>query len=321
MNNKGIIIFLIILAVVVIGVIIVDFSSTRPDKQPENPYAYDVDQYEKVDPSLIHYKETKNFRLGFSESRGLAYGNQKLYVLGSRSLQVISKSGALVFEKVLDGTPTCITLGDDNKIYIGFQNYVSSYTENGEFINKWQPLEENSVITSLDVWEGELYIADAGTRKVHRFTVDGQKISDFEGKHEEDALHGFIIPSAYFDLAFNPYGDLWVVNTGNHSLENYTPDGRIREFWRQTSVVGIEGFGGCCNPAHFTFLPDGSFVTSEKGLIRVKVYKPSGEFKCVVAAPEKFVEEGHAPEVVADENGNIYALDFDKNMIRLFQPI
>ena len=76
---------------------------------------------------------------------------------------------------------------------------------------------------------------------------------------------------------------MWVVNPGMHAFENYEFDGDLRAFWENTSMK-IDGFSGCCNPAHFTFLPDGSFVTSEKGLVRVKVHKPSGELLGVVAA-------------------------------------
>jgi hypothetical protein len=104
-----------------------------------------------------------------------------------------------------------------------------------------------------------------------------------------------------------------------HSLENYTEDGNLREHWNNTSMM-TEGFSGCCNPAHFTFLPDGRFVTSEKGLVRVKTYKPSGEFDAVVAAPIKFTNEGKAPDIATDAAGNVYALDFDKKMIRVFEP-
>ncbi|MBN1820270.1 MAG: hypothetical protein JXR31_11750 [Prolixibacteraceae bacterium] len=319
MKNKGIVIFLILLTIVVVVIIVGDFTSTRPDKQGENPYEFSVDEYTKVDPDLIQYKETKNFRLVFENPEGIAYYKQKLYVLGDQRLQVISNSGNLLKEIELNDFPTSIAV-DSTYIIIGFNNYISTYSINGELIKKWDSLGENSVITSLAVWNNELFIADAGLRKVLRYTMDGQKISDFEGKHEEAALHGFIVPSGYFDLAFNTYGDLWVVNPGNHSLENYSLDGSMREFW-QASSVQIDGFSGCCNPAQFTFLPDGSFVTSEKGLVRIKIYKPSGEFKCVVAAPEKFTDEGYAPEVVSDENGNIYAVDFNKKMIRLFEPV
>jgi hypothetical protein len=142
-------------------------------------------------------------------------------------------------------------------------------------------------------------------------------MGEIEGKSGNDQIHGFIIPSPYFDLAFNPSGELWVVNPGKHTLENYTVDGKLRTWWEATSIK-IEGFSGCCNPAHFAFLPDGSFVTSEKGLVRIKTYNPSGEFNNVVAAPLKFKEEGHAPDLAVDDQGNIYALDLDKKMIRLF---
>jgi hypothetical protein len=162
-------------------------------------------------------------------------------------------------------------------------------------------------------------VADAGKRKVLKYNTEGKILLEFDGKADEGVLHGFIIPSGFFDLDFNPDGDLWVVNPGMHSLENYTADGNLREHWNNTSMM-TEGFSGCCNPAYFTFLPDGRFVTSEKGLVRVKTYKPSGEFDGVVAAPVKFEEEGKAPDVATDSAGNVYALDFDKKMIRVFEP-
>ena len=92
----------------------------------------------------------------------------------------------------------------------------------------------------------------------------------------------------------------------------------LRSNWTATAIQ-IEGFSGCCNPAHFTFLEDGSFVTSEKGLVRIKIYEQSGKFKSVVAAPNKFKEDGHAPDIAADSAGNIYALDFDSKMVRVFE--
>jgi hypothetical protein len=320
MKNKGIMLFLIAMAAIIVTVVVVDFMSNRPEKLPENPFDYNIDDYKQIDPSLIHYRETKNMRLNFTELHGMDYEKGNLYVVGDQHLQVITVDGSLLYEQSLGDTPTCITV-DSIHLFIAFTNYVVSYDKNGDRIRKWDPLGEKSVITSLGVWEEELFVADAGTRRIHRFTLDGQKISDFDGKQEEEALYGFIIPGRYFDLAFNAYGDLWVANTGLHALEHYTPEGKLREFWQKKEMVGIEAFGGCCNPAHFTFLSDGSFVTSEKGVVRIKVYKPSGEFNGVVAPPDKFQDQGQAPEVVADEQGNIYALDFDRKMIRLFKPL
>ena len=134
-----------------------------------------------------------------------------------------------------------------------------------------------------------------------------------------EAGHGFIIPSPSFDVVVNSYGELWVVNPGKHAIENYTDGGQMRGFWQNNST-DINGFTGCCNPAEIAVLEDGAFVTSEKGMVRIKIHEPSGELRSVVAPPALFREEGKAPEVCADARGNIYVLDFDRNTVRIFEP-
>jgi hypothetical protein len=111
------------------------------------------------------------------------------------------------------------------------------------------------------------------------------------------------------------------VNPGNHAFESYTDDGTLRDHWEKISI-DIDGFLGCCNPARITTLKDDSFVTSEKGMVRIKIYDHSGNLVSVVAPPDLFTgEDKKAPEVCADENNNIYALDFEKDMVRVFEPI
>lgn len=317
MKNKGIIIFLIVLAVVIVAVMVGDWYSKRPDKMEANPYEYNVDEFKNVPEELIHYKETKNFKIGFEEPKGITIENDKIYLVGDQKLQIIDISGKLLNDFNLSESPKTVdVLGD--RIYVAFENQVQVFNNNGELQNNWNIFDENAFITAIAVTTDNVFVADAGTRKVMRFSEDGKKIVEFEGKASDDVLHGFIIPSPYFDLDINQEGDLWVVNPGLHTLENYTYDGDLREHW-QNSTMKTEGFSGCCNPAHFTFLPDGSFITSEKGLVRIKIYKLSGEFSGVVAAPVKFKDEGEAPDVAVDSSGNIYALDFDKKIVRVFE--
>lgn len=317
MKNKGIIIFLIILAVVIVAVIVGDFLSSRPEKSGANPFKYDVDQFKNVDPELILYKETKNFNIGFESPSGISIFNNLIYLTGDKKVNVIDPSGKLVKEFNLEGTPNCIHAAD-GKIFVAYETYLTIYDSEGNLINKVEGFNENSYLKSIAVKGTEIFVADAGQRLIYRLSEDGEVLGSFDGKSSDEDF-GFIVPSPYFDLAFNAEGDLWVVNPGMHSLENYDEDGDLRTFWKNTSME-TSGFSGCCNPAHFTFLPDGSFVTSEKGMVRIKIYKPSGEFFGVVAAPNKFVAEGHAPEVAVDSQGNVYALDFDKKIVRVFEP-
>jgi DNA-binding beta-propeller fold protein YncE len=318
MKNKGIVIFLIVLAVVIVAVIVGDYLSDKPDKTGPNPFEYNVDNFKTVDSTLIHFKESKNFRLGFEQPAAISSFSDKLYIAGDSQIQVIDISGNLLNTIQLPGLPKTLDVTGD-RIYAAINNQIFVLNHTGEVITKWETPENGSSVTAIAASENVVYVADAGKRKVLKYNTEGELLLEFDGKADEGVLHGFIIPSGFFDLDFNPDGDLWVVNPGMHSLENYTADGNLREHWNNTSMMK-EGFSGCCNPAHFTFLPDGRFVTSEKGLVRVKTYKPSGEFDGVVAAPVKFAEEGKAPDVATDSAGNVYALDFDKKMIRVFEP-
>lgn len=317
MKNKGIIIFLIILAVVIVGVMVSDFISKRPDKMVTNPFVYDIEEFKNVDEDLIHYKETKNFKIGFEEPAGITIENEKVYLVGDKKLKVIDFAGKLLNEIDLSDKPHTVE-STANKIYIAFEKQIQVFDKAGNLQKEWKFPDDNSYITAIAVLNKNVFVADAGTRKIMRFSEDGEKLNEFEGKTSEDVLHGFIVPSPYFDIDVNEDGELWVVNPGLHSFENYTFEGNLRSDWKKTSMK-IDGFSGCCNPAHYTFLPDGSFVTSEKGLVRIKIHKPSGEFFGVVAAPNKFKNEGEAPDVAVDNSGNIYALDFDRKILRVFE--
>ena len=318
MKNKGIIIFLIILAVVIVAVIAGDYLSDKPDKSGPNPFEYNVDNFKTVDSTLIHFKETKNYRISFETPAAITISGNKIFLAGDSKIQVIGLDGSLTQEITLSGQPQAVEVFGEN-IFVAISNAVNVYNGTGMLLKTWPTLTDSAMVTAIAASETSVFVADAGNRKVHRYNHAGQLLASFDGKADEGVLHGFIIPSGFSDLDINPDGDLWVVNPGMHALENYTEEGNLREHWNNTNMM-TEGFSGCCNPAHYTFLPDGRFVTSEKGLVRVKTYKQSGEFEGVVAAPVKFAEEGKAPDVATDSVGNVYALDFDKKMIRVFEP-
>jgi len=316
MQKKLIYIFLGIIAVIIIAVVVGDVLSSRPDKRGDNPFALEVSDLKEVDPDLILYKETKNLKLPPKEYRGMDIKGNELFILSDNQVQVINTDGdeKMIFD--LPESPRAI-LADNDRIFIGFLNAVSVFSSGGELITAFTPINDSAVITNMTFVGGDLFVADAGNRQVLRYSKEGDLLVSFGGKREEDDLHGFIIPSANFDLVNND-GDLWIVNPGRHALVNYSLDGDLRGYWESISNT-TEGFAGCCNPARISILPNGQFVTSEKGIVRVKIYDLSGKFAGVVAAPDKFEEDGHAPDISVSDEGVIYALDFDRDVIRIFE--
>ena len=66
-------------------------------------------------------------------------------------------------------------------------------------------------------------------------------------------------------------------------------------------------------------MPDGRFVTVEKGVRRVKVYSARGKFECVVAELDRL--GGEPGPVAADRQGRILVLDPAGGKVRVFERL
>ena len=320
MRNNFIKIFLLILVFVFIAIVAWEINSRRTGKGSVNPWEYNVDEFREIeDSSVIKYSEILNIKLDSANHRGIAYSDNRIYIVGDDFLQVISPDGKELLHKNLSGSPKCLTVQGES-IFIAYPSKIESYDLKGELVHSWVIKGDSSLITSLKVFEGLLFAADAGNRRVLRYSIDGEFLGQFEGKSETGQLHGFIIPSACFDLDTSTDGELWVVNPGKHALEHYSHEGRMIRFWESFSF-SIDGFSGCCNPVHIAILPDGSFVTSEKGIVRIKVHKPYGELYGIVASPAKFKNAIYAPDLAVSPEGLIFALDFNTNLVRVFESL
>jgi hypothetical protein len=310
---------LILLAVIVIAlVLIADISSTRPGNRPANPYAYSADEFRPVDDDLVGWSETGQIETGDTPS-AFAFHDGRIYLAYPGELQVIDRNGLRLMRTPLASAPSAIAVNGSGGIIVALGNRLVLIDTEGRIIVESGTMTEKTLLTSITVLDDKIYAADGSGRRVLIFDDQLGEIGNFSGESGVSDVHGFIVPGGEFSLAVSPENRLWIVNPGIHALQNYTAEGRLRSYIRNSSF-GIEGFSGCCNPSHFTFLPTGEFVTSEKGIIRIKVIAESGEVISVVAPPDKFERGGRAPAIVSDQEGNILALDFDRKMIRIFEP-
>jgi hypothetical protein len=318
MKNKHVGWIVLAAALVGVAVVVHDLSTKKRGKLPENVFAYPEAVTKKLDASEIGYKEIRQLTLKKGSPKAFAYAEGKIYLLIDSMLQVLTPKGERLSSLSFSEKPLCITLiGTD--IVIGFERHVVRYAASGALSRRSVEFPSGSNVSALAAWKDRVYVADAGQKKVRILDATLQEVTAFEGESGVSDQHGFIIPSLHFELAVNADGELWVVNPGLHALQNYAPDGTFRGQWSRSSFETV-GFSGCCNPCEIAFLPDGSFVTSEKGLVRVKVHTPSGELLTVVAPPEAFPNASKAPDVAVDEQGTILVLDVEQRMIRFFSP-
>ncbi|MBN1865579.1 MAG: hypothetical protein JW808_11840, partial [Victivallales bacterium] len=172
-------------------------------------------------------------------------------------------------------------------------------------------------LTSIALSGDIVFVADAGTRSVWKFNHEGVNLGKIA---EEDAGAGIpklVVPSPFFDLAALDDSGVWVVNPGQHTIARFSHDGKLLESWG-THSHEVEGFCGCCNPSHIAMFKDGSFVTSEKGFVRVKTYDPQGNFSGLVASAGQFQKGSQGLALAVDSSQRILVMDKKTKVIRVF---
>ncbi len=290
-------------------------------------FAYGLEQPQRTDPKLIGYQEIAAIPTGLKELRAVTVADGNVYAAGDRAVIRFGKNSARLQALDLAEAPRCLAVGSGGRVFVGFKDHVESFAPNGTRIARWESAGPKAVLTSIAVAGSDVFVADAGDRIVLRYDGQGTLRSRIGKKDTARNIPGFIVPSPYFDLAIGPGPLLWVANPGRHRLEAYTLAGDFESSWGEASF-GMSGFCGCCNPAHFALLPDGRFVTSEKGITRVKVYSARGEFESVVAGPELFSGPNKLPDagplgldVAVDEAEQILVADRLRGAVRRFSRL
>jgi len=341
-NIKIFIGVLIGLAVVIAMVALVRLDTTgKKGSGLGKEYLYEIDA--KIDPNLIIYEQLgEAISTGLQAPTAIAVGpGGRVYIAGDEVIRIFNEgpnSNFSFFGQIeLLCALRCLTAADDGKLYIGTKDHVEVYDNQGKQLASWENLGDDAVLTSIAVSKNDVFVADAGNRIVLRYDTTGKLMNRIGGKDKKRNIPGFVVPSPYFDLAVGRDGLLRVVNPGLHHIEAYTFNGDL-EFWWGEFSSGVKGFCGCCNPVNFAILKgshfagaDDSFVTCEKGLIRVKIYDAEGAFVGVVAGPEQLIEGGASRvsefgvgsqaggfDVAVDSQGRIFILDTINNVVRIF---
>ena len=306
---------------------------------------YNQSEIRKVDPSLIRYRQTARWPTLFKAARGLAVGpNDRIYVTGDAGVRVFEPDGKQVAEFETGGEPDCLAVATDGTIFVSLADHVEVYDAGGKRSAAWPSPGVGTLLRSVAVQDDRVFAADAGNRVVLCYDRAGSLVRRIgkrnvpPGASTGDEEDGFFLRSNdHFDLAAGPdpgapgvasakpgfaqaEPGLWVANAGRFRLEQWTSDGELKWSWGAGSTK-VQDFFGCCNPAHFALLPGGGFVTSEKGLLRVKTYSAEGVFDAVVAPPTDFNEEAGSLDVAADSRGRVLVLDPSAGEVRFYERI
>lgn len=325
MKQKITIALSVILILAAVYLIAQDLFRHKPVPAEVSCCGDDLVSLKKIDTAAIGYEKIKVIETNAMALAGIAVNNwNEIFITGKGKVIRFDASGTKSDEFDFDSLASCLSVTDEI-IIAGAGPDIIGYDLNNRTILFRKRNQADSQITSVAINEGYVYAADASRRIIMKYDLTGNFIKEIGKKDTVTEAPGFIVPSPYFDLAFGGFNDLWVSNTGRLKVEQYSEDGYFQTDWGKASYEP-NGFTGCCNPAHLALLPDGCFVTYEKGIDQVKLFNQAGQFICFVAGAGSF--RGNADfnlgnnhlvkDLATGPDGNIYILDA-YNRINVFQ--
>jgi len=277
---------------------------------------------EPITQAMIGYRETAGFAVALRQPRALAVdADSQVYVGGDKAVVRYSGDGKKLAEIALQGEPRCLAVGGPEhvhpgQLYVGMEDRVEVYDPRGKLVKAWESRGPEAVFTSIATTDKEVWVADAGNRLVWRFDGAGRLLGPVGQPDPSQHLPGFQITSHYFDLAAGTDDLVYVVNPRMMRVEGYTHQGEFETAWGKGSS-SVADFFGCCNPAQLAVMSDGSFVTAEKGMPRVKIYSRDGRFQTVVAGPSQLTDT--PADLAADRRGRVLVLDGRAMKVRVFE--
>jgi hypothetical protein len=306
----------VLVLLLAIGLMVWDMYQQK--ELDSNPFEYSIDQFKKIEVNQYCYELTGELKADFKKLKAVTIDQDDQIIVGdSATITIFSKAFEPIQSFDLEGEISCLHAGQDGLLYAGMNGHVEVWNKAGKMVEAWPSVDLGSIITSIVSFEDQVFVADAGKKLIHQYNVDGAFIKSFGKKDSVDRKFGFLIPSPYFDVDLDREGHIWATNPGLHTLEAFTDDGRFVSSWNRTSM-GLDGFSGCCNPIHFAFLSDGGFVTSEKGLVRVKIHDPTGDFRCAVDGADSFDEKETGLDIAVNSLDDIFILVPSEHAVRKY---
>ena len=151
----------LVISVAVAGIIFFGFRimSKPSTSSQENPFEFDLEALQEIDPDLIWYEEVQEIKVPVEKAYGIATGPKDwIYVTGDQVLMIFENDGIEVGRIHLEESAKCVTVGDDGDIYLGFTTHVEVYEEGGFRKDIWPELGRQAIITSVAVLEEDVLL-------------------------------------------------------------------------------------------------------------------------------------------------------------------
>ena len=248
---------------------------------------------------------------------GVAVGaGDVIHALGDDEVRAFAASGKLLHAWPAPAGATCLAIGPDGRVFVGSPGRVDICAADGRRLGGFPVANAGrpAAITSIRVFRHEVLVGDAAARCVCRYDATGRALG-LVGN--QDATRGFMLPNRSLDFDVSTGGLIYATDTGRHRVAAWTLEGSLTGTFGRFGHANPEDFVGCCNPVNLAIAPDGTVVTGEKMIARVKVYAPAGRLLALIG-PAHFDQRATHLFLAVDSSGRVLAGDPVRREVKVF---
>jgi DNA-binding beta-propeller fold protein YncE len=168
--------------------------------------------------------------------------------------------------------------------------------------------------------DGSLYVADSRNNRIQHLSADGQVLAVWgeQGDVNTDAGADGAFNEPW-DVAIGKDGSVYVSDTWNHRVQQFTADGKFVRKWGYFGQgEAPDAFWG---PRGLAVDPQGRLYVMDTGNKRVVVFSPEGQFVTQFGSAGFDAGQFDEPVGIAiDAQGRVYITDTWNQRIQVFEP-
>ncbi|MDZ4847761.1 MAG: hypothetical protein SGI77_00565 [Pirellulaceae bacterium] len=206
--------------------------------------------------------------------------NDQIYVGVDRQVKVFDRDGSPLQTLDFKRLPRGLAVDEVGTVYVAMARGIEVVGVANER-KQWSLPEGDVWLNSVALNGNEVCVADSANKVIWRFDQSGSRLG-----HYVPATGNATRASEFFAMSASK-GRLHVADPRRHQVSTFDDGGQRERSWGVASR-DLAGFSGCCNPVSLAVRDDGSIVTAERGIPRVKLFSGSGEFLAMIAGPENF---------------------------------
>jgi len=216
--------------------------------------------------------------------------------------------------------PEGIAVSPEGYIFVAdyTTGYIKKFDENYKYLKIFSSYGEspgeNIKSEFMDIYNGLLYMAEAGNHRVNVFDMEGNFKFLFGGKGTEPGKMDN--PEA---AKVNSEGNVYVTDLKNDRIQVFSKDGKFIMTWGKTGT----GEGEFKAPSGLAIDKDDNLYVCEIGNNRIQVFDKNGNFITMWGKKGSGKGEfGNLHGIIVDKTtGWVYAADTENNRIQVFKPL